>query len=253
MRVKIIGIGCIGGSMALRLKSNGSYEVEVYDTDEETMRMAFGMNLELSERDDPDGDLNILAVPMGVEERMLRRIDSKNLIMDVSSVMEPFVNLAKDRRLRFIGGHPMAGNERKGYRGWDPRMFEGRKFFLCKGECAEERDVELVEKVVMDLGSTPIWIEPNEHDKIVSKVSQSIFFISLVAKRIGTDYGNFAGPGYISTTRLANQNLEMVLDMVRYNGKNIVEDLRNGLNFLEEIIRLIEIEDLDGLKERMIF
>ena len=252
MRIKVIGIGCIGGSMALKLLDLG-YDVEVYDVNGETLEMAKERGLIVSPDGAMSGDLNIIAVPMNVEEKILKEIKTDSLVMDVSSVMTPFIELANSKGLRFIGGHPMAGNERKGHEGWDEGMFEGRKFFLCEGKYTNSGDRRIVEKLVESLGSTPVWMGPLEHDRIVSKISQSIFFISLTAKMVGKDHEEFAGPGYISTTRLSKQNVEMVLDMVRYNGENIAEDLRKGVEFLGEILEIVESKNYEKLKERMMF
>jgi len=239
--VGIIGAGTIGGSLAIKLKSL-EYNVFADDTDEEILTLlknVYGIK-PLKDHVHEDVDMLILAVPMREEERLLGTIRFGGLIMDVASVKKPFMSIANRRGLRFVGGHPMAGSDRSGMKGWDPEMFVKRPFLLCKGEHALSGDSIKVEKVVKDIGGNPIWLKPEEHDRIVSRVSQATYFISLIAKNLGHSYERFAGPGYESTTRLSLQNVDMVLDMVFYNRENILEDLKKAKNTLNEIIMCIE-------------
>ncbi len=240
MRVAVLGGGSIGGSIALHLK-NKAWDIVVNDVDETIVEALKEREIEKFERiQDISVEMLLLCVPMNVEERVLEDIRFSETIMDVSSVMTPFVEIAEKRGLHFIGGHPMAGNERNGIEGWDPSMFEGKPFFLCKTSKANDEDVRKAISVVEGLDMIPMWLTPARHDEIVSKVSQSTFFFSLIARYIGGDFERFAGPGYESTIRLSKQNIEMVLDMIKYNRMNILRDLKKGEGFLNEVIHLVE-------------
>ena len=248
LKVLVIGGGCIGGSMAIKLHRRG-YDMAVVDADK---GIAESMNeLEIPvfpEKPEGDFDILILAVPMKVEEKILKSIETDTILMDVSSVMTPFMKIADERGLKLVGGHPMAGNERRGKDGWDPDMFKDRVFFLSRGNGIDEKTVSMVENIVLTLEATPLWINPKEHDKIVSKISHTTYLLSLMARAIGKDYERFAGPGYESTTRLSKQNVDMVLDIAFYNRKNILKDLDHVLKTLSWIRKLMECDEFGELE-----
>ncbi|PLV59086.1 prephenate dehydrogenase [Thermotoga sp. KOL6] len=245
MRISILGAGCIGGSIVFKL--NGKHQLKVFDNDEETRKVLLerGLNVVFNQRDLYDTDLLILALPMREEERFLNETDFEGKILDVASVKSPFMEIAKKRRLRFVGGHPMAGNERKGKEGWDPEMFEGKIFFLCSLDGLKDEEVETV---VKDLGAKPVWIDHNMHDEIVAAVSHVQYLISLTAKYIGKNHERFAGPGYRSNTRLSKQNMEMALDMIRYNKRNVLKYLEGARNFLSSLYTLVKNEEFEYLE-----
>ncbi|PLV57391.1 prephenate dehydrogenase [Thermotoga sp. SG1] len=246
MRISVLGAGCIGGSIALKL--NEKHRVLAFDQSRDVIRALEERGIKVVSKQEElfDTDLLILALPMAAEERFLRETEFTGKILDVASVKTPFMEIAKERGLNFIGGHPMAGNERKGKAGWDPEMFIGRIFFLCSPDGKED---DVVEGVVEDLGSRPVWIDYREHDKIVAAVSHVQYLISLSARFMGKPFEEYAGPGYQSNTRLSRQNMEMAMDMIRYNKENILKYLENARNFLNTLYNLIEREDFESLKK----
>ncbi|KHC91002.1 MULTISPECIES: prephenate dehydrogenase [unclassified Thermotoga] len=246
MKISVHGAGCIGGSIALKLKEK--HHVTAFDRDEETMKALEENGIETvsKESDLYDTDLLVLALPMSVEERFLKETDFSGKILDVASVKTPFMEIARERGLNFTGGHPMAGNERKGKSGWDREMFDGKIFFLCSLDGKEDG---MIENIVKDLGARPLWIDYRIHDEIVAAVSHVQYLISLSARYVGKPFEEYAGPGYLSNTRLSKQNMEMALDMIRYNKENILKYLENARNFLNVLYHLTEKEDFENLKK----
>jgi len=246
LRVSVLGAGCIGGSLALKLRRD--FEVRVFDVDEDVRSSLKSEGIVVVDRPEDlyDSDLLVLAVPMSEEERFLKETSFSGLMMDVASVKTPFVRIARERGLKLVGGHPMAGNEKKGKAGWDPNMFEGRPFFLCG---LDGRRVEIAEEVVRKTGAVPVWLDPEEHDEIVAAVSHVQYLLSLAGKFVGKAYEDFAGPGYKSTTRLAHQNVQMALDMMRYNRDNVLKNLKAVLSFLKEVEGTIDGGDMERLEK----
>lgn len=252
MKVGIVGVGAIGGSIAIKLAESG-VEVFVNDVDAELLSLlsekARVKRFDLAK---DNVDVVIIATPMNVEERLLQEFPfTEVLIMDVASVKTPFVRIAESRKLRFVGGHPMAGSVYRKSMGWDPEIFQERPFFLCRTRYTDERDADVSEKIVRLIGASPVWVSPEYHDKAVSRVSHTTYFLSLVAKLLGSGFEDFAGPGFSSTTRLSRQNPEMVLDMLRYNRENILADLKNAEKILREFIRMIERNDFEEFLKRV--
>lgn len=248
MKVLVMGGGCIGGSIAIKLYEE-KHDVVVVDPNVDIVIALNKIGVPaFSEKLETFFDILILALPMRIEETVLRNIRTDAILIDVSSVMTPFVRIAEERNLKFVGGHPMAGNEKKGKDGWNPDMFKKRTFFLSKSKYIDDETIFIAENIVLDLGGVPIWIDPIEHDRIVSKISHTTYLLSLSAKIIGKDYEKFAGPGYESTTRLSKQNMDMALDILFYNRKNILEDVEHVLKILSRMKEYIKYGKFEKLE-----
>jgi len=250
MKVHIIGTGSIGGSIALRLSKLG-HEISVFDENTVTTKLLKKKNpsIEVSSNVILPRDLIVIALPMNSEEELLLSTDFSSPVFDVASVMQPFQEIARIRKIRFISGHPMAGNEHKGPAGWDESMFDGRVFLLSPGEFATEEDLDHVLMLISELGSSPEYLPPERHDYIVGRISQTAYFLSRTLLRLGGDFEKYSGPGYDSTSRLGRQNMDMVLDMARFNGPNIASSLEDAERYLRSIRIAIEMGDIDRLQE----
>jgi len=250
MKVHIIGAGSIGGSIALRLSKRG-HRVSIFDQNVVTTEMLRKKDpsIEVSSDAFTPGDLTVIALPMNSEEELLLSADFTGPAFDVASVMQPFQEIARLRKIRLISGHPMAGNVHKGAAGWDESMFDGRVFLFSPGEFATGEDLGLVLMVVSELGSSPEYLPPERHDYIVGRISQTAYFLSRTLLRLGGDFEKYSGPGYASTSRLGRQNMDMVLDMARFNGRNIASSLEEAESYLHDIRTAIEEGDLSKLEE----
>ncbi len=250
MRIQLVGAGSIGGSIALRLSKAG-HELSVFDKNRDTndMLRKRGVDFEVCSGLCEGVDLTVLAIPMSSEAELLNSASIGGPVVDVASVMQPFQTIANRRKIRFVSGHPMAGNENVGPEGWNEFMFDGRTFMLWPGECATKQDVDLVLEIVADLGSIPEFLSPEKHDYIVSRVSQAVYFLSGAVLKLGKDVEKYSGPGYDSTSRLGRQNMDMVLDMARFNGPNIASSLEEAERYLCSIRIAIEKGDLDRLRK----
>ena len=250
MKVHIIGAGSIGGSIALRLSKRG-HRVSIFDQNVVTTEMLRKKDpsIEVSSDAFTPGDLTVIALPMNSEEELLLSADFTGPAFDVASVMQPFQEIARLRKIRLISGHPMAGNVHKGPAGWDESMFDGRVFLFSPGEFATGEDLGLVLMVVSELGSSPEYLPPERHDYIVGRISQTAYFLSRTLLKLGGDFEKYSGPGYASTSRLGRQNMDMVLDMARFNGRNIASSLEEAESYLHDIRTAIEEGDLSKLEE----
>ena len=141
---------------------------------------------------------------------------------------------AKEIGLKFVGGHPIAGNERTGKDSWDPEMFEGRPFAIVKTNL-DDASMRIVMELISTIGSHPVTIDAEFHDKALAHTSQGLYFISKIIKTLGLPYESLAGPGYSSMTRLSKQNPLLEETFKRYNSKNISEFLDETIKALENI------------------
>ena len=235
MKVAVVGLGQIGGSMALRMRKLG-IDTELYDINEKTAKLLGGK----CEKFNAIGyDLVVLALHIPVILELIENLPRENLYLDTASVKEQVVNKAKERGLHFVGGHPIAGNEKIGPESWDKNLFEGRKFVLVDVHSTKEERGK-IEKFVEMLGSEPLWTTVEEHDRALAYTSHAPYFVSLAIKRIGEKFEEYAGPGYSSMTRLAKQDPKLGEVFKLYNAHNTASALRTVANEILKIANEVE-------------
>jgi prephenate dehydrogenase len=136
------------------------------------------------------------------------------------------VDLANRLHLRFIGGHPMAGNERPAEKGWDPKLFRDAPFFLCPSRGGTKRDLSAVRLIVRLLGSNPMVADPVEHDRAMALTSH---LPALLARRYREFTlrvpAKYCGPGYKSFTRLSRTPRQLLQTFMDSNG-DFIRDAR---------------------------
>lgn len=251
MKIGIVGLGQIGGSLALALARK--YEVFGLDRDPAIKKAIEGrINGQFDSLDElkDNVDFLILAAPILVNEKILASIDNfDGIIMDTGSTKQRIMEIAKRKNLKFVGGHPLCGTEKKGPESWDADLFKNQKFFLSGS--LRRRDKNVVETLIRDIGAIPIWIEPEIHDLVMAYTSHMPYVIALALTRLSSKYSDFWGPGIKSTTRLAAQNPDMALDILLTNRKNVEDALQDFSNVLMELkILLRNPEELKNfLKE----
>jgi prephenate dehydrogenase len=213
-RVAVIGLGLVGGSLARALTSAG-YRVTGIDWPFVVRRalasgaIAVGrMRAEAA----ADCDVVVLAAPPATNLRLLRRLAKLRpeglVLTDVSSVKAEICREAARLRLRgFVGGHPMAGTEKRGFDASSARLFCERPWWIVPA--AEARATRLVRALVRAAGARPFTIDAASHDRVMAFLShapQVVSWALLDAARhdaVARRYLRQAGPGFRDMTRLA--------------------------------------------------
>ncbi len=231
MNIAIVGLGQIGGSMALRLKNIG-INPTLFDVNKEICSQLNANCGKFS----GTYDLVILALHIPDLLKMMGKLPPQNLYLDTASVKWQVVEKARKSGLKFVGGHPIAGNEKKGIQAWDVNLFEGKPFALVKANCSP-KDEKRVEEFVKLLGAIPIWTTAQEHDLALAYTSHAPYFVSLAVKAVGEKHEKFAGPGYASMTRLSKQDSKLGDTFINYNSKNVSVALRSIAN---EILKIAD-------------
>ena len=252
MMVGIIGCGQIGGSIALKLSETDDVNLVIYDKDPETLELlknripkAIVANDQREILEDERLDFLILAIPIGECIKMLEREEflSSYILMDVCSVKGIIMDTANKRNLRFIGGHPIAGNERMGPDGWDKEMFKQRKFCVCKGVGVLDGDLKKSIDLIERLEAMFYEIDPQNHDELLGYTSHMTYLVSLALRLTCENHSALAGPGYQSTTRVGRQNPNMSLEILKFNKENVLNSLEKFKESLNDLERVIEHED----------
>lgn len=262
--VAIVGVGLIGGSFGLALKKAG-FSGDIIGVSSETAiaealrRGAIDRGLPLAEAARA-ADLLYLAQPIGRIMDTLRRLDGmvkeEVLITDGGSTKSAIVSLARQviHRGQFLGGHPMAGKEKRGVGEAEADLFVGRTYVLTptrEGDLETPRAAWLVEWIGR-IGASLVVMGPDQHDHIVSFTSHlpqlaSTALAATVADNLEAPGDlRVAGPGLIDSTRLAGSAFEIWRDILATNTDSIDRALAAYIARLEvmrENLRTRQIQE----------
>lgn len=249
--ITIIGMGLIGGSIALAIK-NSHYKGKIIGYDLSSEALKEGKNkgaIDVSTKNIQEAvktaDLIILATPVGYYDEILREIApilrKNTIVTDVGSVKGYVIDMVErhlPRDVEFVGGHPMAGSEKGGIKAATPFLFENAYYFLTPRKNTSQRTIEKISSLVKSIGAYPVVIDSKEHDKIVAQISHiphlsAVLLANMLEKRESISYIPFVGGGFRDSTRIASGNPNMWKDIFFLNKKEIV----NGIETLEEMLR----------------
>jgi len=234
-RVTVVGLGQTGGSIACELTRHKRGVVTGYDGDGAVLRRARKMGLAASVTGDltralTHADLVILALPVASIIAALMDssvpFDTRSLVIDVGSTKRLIMAAANRRTppLRFVGGHPLAGNERRGLNGVEPGLFRGAAFALVPGAHARPKDLRTARMLVRTLGARPLTIDADDHDRITALtigLPHSIAFLvrELYDRAANTDrrVRELSGGSIWSTMRVSMSDPTMVGDFIASN------------------------------------
>ncbi len=269
-KVVIAGLGLLGGSMALKLKSNADYFVTAYGRNLERMQIALdgGMVDQISNKPEeviPDADIIILCTPVDIIPIMLEAfvpfLKEGAVLTDIGSTKD-WIGKNVQRVLgvkagSFLGAHPMAGSEKAGYENADVELFEGKTIVLTPMGNEFPETLKKVQSFWELFTSNILSISPEEHDKVVAMTSHlpHIIAFSMAYHLSGKDeakdnFFNIYGNGLKDTLRIAASDEQMWSSVINSNRQNIadsIEEFRGIMQILENWIRTghtTEIVDL---------
>lgn len=266
MQVGIIGVGLIGGSMAVDLKQRG-FASRVVGVGHDALHASAAMDLGLvDEMVDYEecirtSDIVVVAVPVSTAIRMipdiLDRIDEHQVVTDVCSTKEKINEVVRyhPHRKFFVAAHPMAGTEYSGPWAAVPGLFDGRAGIICNAEDSDIRAVETVKRMYECLNMRIIFMRATHHDVHTAYVSHishiSSFALALTVLEKEKNEKNIfdlASGGFSSTVRLAKSNPDMWAPIFSQNRDNILTVLDTYIEKLEEFKSHIAEFDEEGVK-----
>jgi prephenate dehydrogenase len=238
-RITIIGLGLIGGSLALAIKEEKlSKEVIGVSRRKSTINQAIKNKIvDFATLDLEDGlkdsDLVIIATPVFKIVDIVKSIEpflKKDAILtDVGSTKKYIVKHIekyKLKRIHFIGSHPIAGSERSGIKSADKDLFKGAYCILTETKHTNPKALHKVKKFWAALGMKIIIKSPEKHDKLLSKISHLPHAVAVsLVNSIGIKEITLAAGGFKDTTRIASGEPELWKDIFLTNRKNLVKDM----------------------------
>ena len=261
--VGIAGLGLIGGSLARAIKAKTGSRVLGFDIEREVVSFA-------QEEGAIDGELTGAALAncslviialypddvISYFERSLPHLRSGTIVVDSGGVKtricEALSGRAKERSIRFVGGHPMAGVERSGFSSSFAELFSGATMILCEDEHTDKSALEELRSFFLSIGFGKIKItSAREHDEIIAYTSQLAHIVSsayiksdTMKKRYGFSAGSFK-----DLTRVARLNEDMWTKLFFENRENLLKETDAFLDHVREYRNAIASSDYGAMKE----
>ena len=265
--VGVIGLGLIGGSMALDLKRRGfagkTLGVEKDQVAAEAAR-TIGLVDEVTDFEDcvRRSDIIVVAVPVGTAVKMVTRVldimGEGKIVIDVCSTKEQICNATKYHPMRkqFVSTHPMAGTEYSGPWAAQPGLFDGRACIFANSEESSPKALKTIEKMYDVLNMRPIYMEAAQHDVHTAYVSHishvTSFALALTVLDKEKDEKHIfdlASGGFSSTVRLAKSNADMWVPILSQNHDNVLHVMDTYIEKMQEFRKAIADYDEDGIRE----
>jgi arogenate dehydrogenase (NADP+) len=267
MRIGIVGLGLIGGSLAIDLRRQG-HELLGVSRRAETCRQAISQGIVDQARPEmglmASAEVIFLCTPLGALEatldQLLPHLSPAAVLTDVGSVKAPVVAQIAPQWLNFVGGHPMAGKAESGLDAAEAGLFVDRAYVLTPVETTPPAALETVAALARSLHSQVYYCDPAAHDRAVAWISHLPVMLSasLIAACLAEPDAvvvelaeSFASSGFRDTSRVGGGNPELGVMMARYNQAALLQSLSAYREQLDQMIQTIQQQDWTGLEQKL--
>ena len=268
--VTVVGLGLMGGSFAAALKAHGVVRaVRGVSRRRETIERALQLGFIDSGTTDlsegvQDAEIVILAVPVrtiiGMIPVLGDLLPPHSVLVDLGStkaeVCHAMEKLPPD--IQPIGGHPMCGKETSGLDAAEASLYEGATFVLAPLARTSEGTIHLASSLVEAIGAHSLLLEPERHDRLVAATSHLPYLLAItlvsVAENVGMkDDGvwDLVASGFRDTSRLAESDVQMMLDIVLTNRDAVEALLEQAGSYLVALSRTLQRQDETSLRAWM--
>ena len=265
MRIAVLGVGLMGGSIGLAAREHvEGAEVVGFGRDPERLRSALergAINRAAGSLEEAveGAELCFVCAPVGALPGLVRSaLDASGddtLVTDVGSTKHDLVSRMADPR--FVGGHPIAGAETAGVEHARADLFQGAVWYLTPHEQSGGLLYERLHRFVVDVGARPVAVDAETHDRLVAVFSHlphvlANVLASQAAARL-SEHGEAlrqVGPSFRDMTRVAGANTSIWSDIYRSNRAAIVEEIRGFRRELDEVERRLEAGEVEDWNDR---
>jgi len=269
MKTTIIGLGLIGGSMAIDLRKSGlATELVGIDLNQAHASKAVDLGLvdkiETEDKAIANADLIVLAIPVGALSQLipsiLDSIKKTAVVIDTGSTKSSICRAVSNHanRAQLVAAHQIAGTENSGPEAAFSGLFRNKTNIICEREKSGDQALALAEKVFAALGLNTIYMEAEEHDKHVAYVSHlshvSSFLLGQTVLDIERDEKNIfalAGSGFSSTVRLAKSSPDMWAPIFEQNAEYLSQALLEYIMHLQKFQYHLMKRDVNELHRIM--
>lgn len=251
MKVTVIGLGLIGGSLAIDLRKTGlATSLTGIDANSENTVRAVTLGLvdaiESDNNNLTNADLVILAIPVHALAKILPfvldAVSDNTIVIDAGSTKAAICRTVSShpRRNQFVAAHPIAGTENSGPDAAFSGLFTNKTTIICEKQKSSEKAMEVTLRVFKALQMNTIFMDPEEHDKHVAYVSHlshvTSFLLGQTVLDIEKDEKNIAmlaGSGFASTVRLAKSSPDMWAPIFEQNMEYLSQALQEYIIHLK--------------------
>lgn len=269
MKLAVIGLGLIGGSMAKDLRRSG-FATEIIGVDnhpgnaETALEMGIADRIESLEKAVIEADIVIVSIPVdkivSLLPHILDHISPSATVIDVGSTKREIAIAVKDHQLRgnFVPSHPMSGTENSGPSAATEHLFEGKICIICDQVQCRPQHLALAEKMFQSLGMSIAYMTSDEQDHttaFISHLPHATSFALANAVLAVEDRNiifDLASGGFQSTVRLAKSSPEMWAPIFWQNRDYIYEALEVYIRHLEEFKESLKNNDHERLSELIV-
>ncbi|WJJ96640.1 prephenate dehydrogenase [Algibacter luteus] len=263
-----IGVGLIGGSLAIDIKKNNP-DVIIHGISRKDTTLNTALELGLIDKkatldDLGNADLVIVSIPVDATVKLLPtildKISDTGLVVDAGSTKEDICKSVENhpKRRNFLAMHPIAGTEHSGPTAAIEGLFKGKTNIVCEVEKTTFKLQEKALKLFTDIGMRIRYMNPVDHDKHIAYMSHlshiSSFMLGKTVidkERNERDIFDMAGSGFASTVRLAKSSPEMWTPIFKQNKTNVIETLEEYIINLTHFKELMKQDDFDAIYEEM--
>ena len=269
MKVGILGIGLIGGSLALSARKHIS-DVEIFGLDQNVDNLDRSITIKLIDFKLNSADLklmDLLLIAMPVDEAskqivsLLDEVHNNGLVIDFGSTKASICDRVAlhSKRGQFLATHPIAGTEFSGPDAAMDDLFLNKTQILCETYNTRPDLLEWAENWFRKMGMQIRPMDPVEHDQHIAYVSHLSHISSfMLGKTVVEKEKNektifeMAGSGFESTVRLAKSSPDMWIPIFNQNKDNILETLSEYINNLNQFKNLLEANEYDKLYQQIV-
>jgi len=263
----VIGLGLIGGSLALDLKKRNGYNVYGIDTNPIHIKKALELGVideEIDFSQLADADVVIVAVPVNligvITGKVLDIVSENTLVFDVGSVKNEICKTISNhpKRKNFVAAHPLAGTEFSGPEAAILNLFDEKVNIICEADKTNWKILDKAISLFKLLNMRIKMMNPVEHDRHIAYVSHlshvSSFMLGKTVLEIEKNEEaifDMASTGFASTVRLAKSSANTWTPIFLENKENIIKSLNEYIKNLKEFKEMIENNNEEGLRESM--
>ncbi len=266
--IYIIGVGLIGGSIALDIKKIHP-DVTIYGIDQNPVHINEAISLKIIDKkaeisDLKDADLVILSIPVDAAVisiiQILDTVSDNALVVDVGSTKLDICKVVANhsKRRNFLAMHPISGTEFSGPKAAIHGLFKNKTNIICEVEKTAFKLQEKALKLFESVGMRMRYMNPEAHDKHIAYVSHlshiSSFMLGKTVidkERNERDIFDMAGSGFASTVRLAKSSPEMWTPIFKQNKDNVIETLEEYINNLTHFKDMMKQNDFEAIYNEM--
>ena len=262
MKVLVVGIGLIGGSIAKTIKKNSDWTVLGYDLNENSINDALSLGAidAVWDKVSPcDADLTVLCLsPKACVDFLIENIallKKNSVVTDVcgikSWIVENCEKICEQNGLHFVGGHPMAGKERSGFKNSDENLFNRASYIITPTSNTYENALKIVEKYIKTLKAAKITVSsPANHDRVIAFTSQMPHVIagSYVKSDTCCLRHGFSAGSFKDVSRVATVDENLWSELFLQNKDMLLNELSSFIDSLTEYKTALLNDDVDSLK-----